>query len=273
MLEPALADMEKENTVISGAPDYTPQVITKMMQDKESLKARASSETEIMNEALQADKETQDRGSFHVNNAMKSSPAVDVVEGFGQDVSLVMAIRQITPSRYQFIFDGDIDLGQPVDWQGGSVWTEVLGGVLFPRGLSFSVNGNIVTIGHTMVEPVSVEVMASKTAEVVVSEAVEVVEVVASPVVKIENAWSAQVGDMLHDVLKKWAERSGTELYWSIDYDYEINQDVTLSGDYESAVEQLLENFNEATPRPYGQLHMSSKGPKVLIIKAYDRVN
>lgn len=83
-------------------------------------------------------------------------------------------------------------------------------------------------------------------------------------------AWSGARGQTLRDVLKNWSEVAGVELYWSIDYDYKLRDDVGYSGPYDEAVGKLLDRFSAVRPQPYGQLHQSGDGPRVLVVKSYD---
>lgn len=85
--------------------------------------------------------------------------------------------------------------------------------------------------------------------------------------------WQANRGETLRDVLGHWSKVAGVDLYWSIDYDYKVAKDMAFSGDFDEATARLLEQFAAARPQPYGQLHDSARGPKVLIIKSYDLVD
>lgn len=84
------------------------------------------------------------------------------------------------------------------------------------------------------------------------------------------GSWAAHKGDTLRDVLKNWSDKAGVEMYWSIDYDYRLAGDVGYTGSYDEAVGGLLETFSTTRPQPYGQLHQSSSGPRVLVVKSYD---
>ena len=72
--------------------------------------------------------------------------AVQTVKGFGKAVPLVIAMRQILPSDYGFAHASGIDLTQPVDWQGGKPWPEVLKAALTPIGLTASITGDTVLL-------------------------------------------------------------------------------------------------------------------------------
>lgn len=83
--------------------------------------------------------------------------------------------------------------------------------------------------------------------------------------------WHGARGQTLRDVLKNWSDVAGVELYWSIDYDYRLQQDVGYPGSYDEAVGRLLDLFAGVRPQPYGQLHQENgNGGRVLVIKSYD---
>ena len=91
----------------------------------------------------------------------------------------------------------------------------------------------------------------------------------ASPLI-VYSAWSGARWQTLRDVLKNWSDVAGVELYWSIDYDYKLRDDVGYPGTYDEAVGKLLDLFSSVRPQPYGQLHQSGDGPRVLVVKSYD---
>ena len=101
------------------------------------------------------------------------------------------------------------------------------------------------------------------------SSATEVGATTATPVAATGN-WSGTKGQTLRDVLKTWSDKAGVELYWSIDYDYRLSDNVSTSGSYDQAVGGLLDKFATVRPQPYGQLHQSASGPRVLVVKSYD---
>lgn len=92
----------------------------------------------------------------------------------------------------------------------------------------------------------------------------------AAPAPAMNGNWKGAKGQTLRDVLKTWSDQAGVELYWSIDYDYRLSDDVATAGNYEQAVGGLLDKFASVRPQPYGQLHQSASGPRVLVVKSYD---
>lgn len=101
------------------------------------------------------------------------------------------------------------------------------------------------------------------------SSATEVGATTATPVAATGN-WNGAKGQTLRDVLKTWSDKAGVELYWSIDYDYRLSDDISSTGSYDQAVGGLLDKFASVRPQPYGQLHQSASGPRVLVVKSYD---
>lgn len=102
------------------------------------------------------------------------------------------------------------------------------------------------------------------------SSATEVGATTATAAPAMNGSWKGTKGQTLRDVLKTWSDQAGVELYWSIDYDYRLSDDVATTGNYEQAVGGLLDKFASVRPQPYGQLHQSASGPRVLVVKSYD---
>lgn len=76
-------------------------------------------------------------------SAPASGPAL---EGFGSDIPLVMALQQIVPPDYTYVFAGGVNPGESVSWEGGKGWTQVLNDMLLSKGLGASINGRSIQI-------------------------------------------------------------------------------------------------------------------------------
>lgn len=75
-----------------------------------------------------------------------SGPVFAEAVGFGSDMPLVLALRQVVPPRYAFAFDPSVDQGARVNWNGGKPWNLVLEETLRPLGLSAQISETTVRI-------------------------------------------------------------------------------------------------------------------------------
>jgi len=62
-------------------------------------------------------------------------PRAAIANGFGHQVPLSFAVRQIVPSSIRVLYGPDVDSSSPVDWTGGAPWGHVLAAAVEPLGL------------------------------------------------------------------------------------------------------------------------------------------
>jgi hypothetical protein len=72
-----------------------------------------------------------------------SGPALS---GFGDQVPLTFAVRQIVPSNFQVAYADTVQKDAPVNWKGGEPWRATLADAVRPLGLVVTVSGPKVTI-------------------------------------------------------------------------------------------------------------------------------
>ncbi|MCK6417688.1 MAG: hypothetical protein L6Q57_01965 [Alphaproteobacteria bacterium] len=76
-----------------------------------------------------------------------SSPDTDrVVAGFGADMPLALALRDVVPPQYAYSFAPGVNPGLRVSWQGGQAWPLVVDQMIAPLGLRSRVYGRTVVI-------------------------------------------------------------------------------------------------------------------------------
>ncbi len=68
--------------------------------------------------------------------------------GFGRQVPLSFAIRQIVPSKVKVVLAADVNLDDLVDWDGARAWVEALRAAVLPLNLRVSVTPMTVTISR-----------------------------------------------------------------------------------------------------------------------------
>ena len=69
-----------------------------------------------------------------------------VAQGFGAQVPLAFAARQIVPPGIRVTFGPGVDQAAPVDWRGGRRWDDVLRAALAPLSLRATPGGRTVSI-------------------------------------------------------------------------------------------------------------------------------
>lgn len=75
-----------------------------------------------------------------------ATPLIPVALGFGNQVPLAFATRQIVPPRVKVTFGPEVEQEALVDWSGGRPWMEALRAAVRPLGLRVSVNWKAVSI-------------------------------------------------------------------------------------------------------------------------------
>ncbi|TVQ83826.1 MAG: hypothetical protein EA357_05225 [Micavibrio sp.] len=227
--------------------------------------------------------------AHHADAPILYIEGAQIAEGFGTDIPLVMAVRQIIPSSQPFAFEPDVNLSTPVSWQGGAVWPEVLSRTLSSVGLYARKHRDMVIIGHDdgmQPAPVKEEARADMFTTAQRQKPAADKEIFKPAVAKTQAApvsaapqqtahvetWNIRSGQTLRDAVAEWSDRAGVQLYWTTDYDYRIDSDRSFYGSFDQALGELLDSFNHIKPQPYGQLHKTSEGMDVLVIKAYESV-
>ena len=98
----------------------------------------------------------------------------DVIEGFGSDMPLALALSQIVPPRYAFAFGLGVNPGARISWDGGKPWNAVLDDALSALEYSYEVQGRKVLVKKAMVEaPVEVEEQPEAPVELQETEAMD----------------------------------------------------------------------------------------------------
>jgi len=69
-----------------------------------------------------------------------------IAHGFGQQVPLAFATRQIVPTGVKTTFGPGVDQAALVDWSGGRPWVEVLRAAVHPLGLHVAVRWMAISI-------------------------------------------------------------------------------------------------------------------------------
>ena len=113
-----------------------------------SLVAPARAEFVLVSPPTSADSHahTPQALSTKLHSKLHRSAPDPPLAGFGADIPLSFAIRQIVPPRFQVSFADTVDKNARVDWNGGKPWLATLSDAVRPLGLMVSFAGATVTI-------------------------------------------------------------------------------------------------------------------------------
>lgn len=126
-----------ERTAISAAVDASPDSGAPQFSPRLSAQNRAA---------------TVSPAVMPVETAVASAPAYapasayEQAVGFGSDIPLALAMRQIVPGQYAYVFSAGVDQGARIDWNGGKPWNEVLADAVRPHGLDIAVTDQTVRV-------------------------------------------------------------------------------------------------------------------------------
>ena len=197
--------------------------------------------------------------------------------GFGKEMPLALALRQIVPASYAFSFDPAVNIGTRVSWQGGEAWNVVLKKALMDKYLTAVVYDDMVFVrpataadkAHVEAAVATMPAAEMPATEVkATAEPAPMVSEVAQPAyLDAAHSWSATSGQTLRSVLSEWSDKVGVQLHWENVYDYAIVSDWSYDGDYVHAVDGILTAFEGETPKPVGRLHPNAPtGPVILVV-------
>ena len=81
-------------------------------------------------------------------SAPTTRPHFRLATGFGRDVPLSFAIRQVVPAHVRVVYDDGVDRSAPVSWQGGRPWNDVIRTTVETIGLHVTLSPGIVRISN-----------------------------------------------------------------------------------------------------------------------------
>jgi hypothetical protein len=132
------ADIEKQELLPPSVKMAEPKVMPSKVQEEQ---AQASETPSLVIDETPSD-------LSHVPAMEEGAGAI--VDGFGSSMPLAVALRQIVPSDYGFVFNDAIDLGMRIDWQGGRPWDLVLKDLAQTYDFGIKINNRVVRIGNTV---------------------------------------------------------------------------------------------------------------------------
>lgn len=83
------------------------------------------------------------------------------------------------------------------------------------------------------------------------------------------KTWEAFSGSNIREVLSSWSQEADVQLIWALQKEFSVLESFNVSGHYTKAVQDLLEQYQQAEMRPVGTLHIHPEtGERVLVVRA-----
>lgn len=208
--------------------------------------------------------------------ALLSATAVSAepVSGFGRDVPMSAAMRQVVPDGWSVSYGVGVDSNQHVNWRGAEDWRQVVDGMATSRGLVVSYESEQRTVRVTRSgDPVPRVTDPNRSARggfVMVpyrngapaaGEGWQSYGGQAQPAVG--GTWRADKDRPLRSVLAEWGDRAGWQIVWNSGFDYRLEAGASFGGDFIQASSDLLRSLQSARPAVTGTFF---KGNRTLVI-------
>lgn len=221
-----------------------------------------------------------------------ASPAgAQSIEGFGRDIPLSLAVKQIAPAGAKVSFGNGVDVRERVTWEGGDDWHRVLDAVATSRGYVVTYAGRSVRITrqgdpNPPIEPARAVQQAAAGGQGGIvfvpyrGPGPGPGPVAAGPAhgpggpgwqpyganpapAAPPAAWRADKDASLRGILESWGTRSGWSVVWKSQYEYRLQAGAQFAGDFVQASGELIRSVGEVQPR----LNVTFfKGNRVLVV-------
>ncbi len=149
---------------------------------------------------------------------------IQVRNGFGRDVRLADAIKQIAPSGWQVFIKDELlplaDKFRAVSWKGGRRWVEVLDILANEQNLAIDVDWTKkhLYVGEKKIPPAQTENQPA-------------------------TRWNIRSGEKISEALARWSKISKWQLIWEVP-ELVAQADIDLTGSFEDAVANIIEALN-----------------------------
>lgn len=223
-------------------------------------------------------------GALLVASVLSFAPltaALAGVDGFGDDVPMSLAVKQIVPDGMRITFGNGVDVNRTVSWNGGGgEWKTVLEGLARQNGLVTTYVGDEVRL-TVQGAPSQVSAMPApaggKSAGITIEPyrgggsaapaAPEAgwEEYKAPAPAPMAAAWQAPAGESLRTILSDWATRGGWSLAWETGFEYRINNPIAFQGNFVDAAGALVRSLRDVRPAVSAEFYSVNK---VLVVRS-----
>ncbi|MBI1301406.1 MAG: hypothetical protein GC137_07080 [Alphaproteobacteria bacterium] len=136
--------VEETSTKPSGSLSINPYPL----EGKEEAEASDTSGLTPPTPPAEAEAKEQPAQAEEMPAEQKSEYAV--IQGFGTEMPLALALTQIVPAEFAYSFGENINAGTPISWQGGKPWDVVLQEALAPLDIKVQIISKTVVLKTKM---------------------------------------------------------------------------------------------------------------------------
>ncbi|MGY3582229.1 hypothetical protein ACVIGB_000846 [Bradyrhizobium sp. USDA 4341] len=202
--------------------------------------------------------------SFH------SAAMAEPVRGFGRDVPMSAAMRQVVPDGWAVSYGAGVDSAQVVSWRGAEDWRAVVDDMCNRRGLtvSYDQEARSVRVTRSDDQRVQMSTASSKGGFVMVpyragpaqGNGWQNYQGGAAPA---GGSWVAKKDQTLRGVLADWGQRAGWTVVYQSGFEYRLEAGAAFGGDFMQASGDLVRSMQSAKPALTATFH---KGNQTLVI-------
>jgi len=245
-------------------------------------------------------------GAAAVALALAATPALASFDGFGKDIPLESAAKQIVPDGWSVDYGPGVDSKAAVSWNSASDWQSALRTAVARKGYEAQIGSSSVMIVKSdraaeAPRPYAASGKAAPKAKPAVRRAPKPAHTEVREgsfqggggfsirpyhgtdgrlatkedggrSEAYSGGFSVSEGQMLHPVLADWAAAAGWELVWDSEFDYRLEAAARFSGDFVDAVSALTRAMEDARPSITVEFY---KGNHVVVVsnKSSDEAN
>lgn len=198
--------------------------------------------------------------SFH------SAAMAEPVRGFGRDVPMSAAMRQVVPDGWAVSYGVGVDAAQVVSWRGAEDWRAVVDDMCNRRGLtvSYDQEARSVRVTRSDDQRVQLSTASSKGGFVMVPYRTASAQGPGWQNYQGGGApaggtWVAKKDQTLRGVLADWAQRAGWNVVYQSGFEYRLEAGAAFGGDFMQATGDLVRSMQSARPVVTATFHTGNK--------------